>query len=378
MQPSDLRADSFNEYPPEARQLLTRHIELLRTLPISFLPLFLREAIAYDWKFPAERKELDAQFAFLTSCRPDRRNSLMEPFGSLRIAGDLLNIDWVMSPLDFSERFSAYLWATHQMDAFRAASVEYVEAMNAARAVESLPMPRLSIVVVGRDVQSTAYPLFRKLRPSGVHYTNISAEGGLRAISETLVSRAKKSPIPFGHWYVDGGDKWQEFPAEVNCIAYSSLAPVRTALIEKMIATMKPGGGGPELLRTELAKMSPTEVGLPENGSNAVLSRFELSLLTQGAGTQIFSTTFVQWTARELLRRAQPLTLVARFAPRQREAAVQAIDRRLITDPEGSLIDADMAAYYTWIDQQRLPAANESAFLVWFEDHSQALAPGRA
>jgi hypothetical protein len=38
------------------------------------------------------------------------------------------------------------------------------------------------------------------------------------------------------------------------------------------------------------------------------------------------------------------------------------------------LIDADMGAYYNWLNQQRLSGADQSSFLVWFEDHSQALA----
>ena len=36
-------------------------------------------------------------------------------------------------------------------------------------------------------------------------------------------------------------------------------------------------------------------------------------------------------------------------------------------DPEGSLVDADMGAYYTWINQSRLAGADWSRFLVWFE-----------
>jgi len=43
-------------------------------------------------------------------------------------------------------------------------------------------------------------------------------------------------------------------------------------------------------------------------------------------------------------------------------------------DFTGSLIDADMGAYYQWINQQRLPESERSSFLVWFEGHSQALA----
>jgi hypothetical protein len=45
-------------------------------------------------------------------------------------------------------------------------------------------------------------------------------------------------------------------------------------------------------------------------------------------------------------------------------------------DPAGSMMDADMGAYYNWINQQRLPGADQSSFLVWFENHNEAVAIG--
>ena len=42
-------------------------------------------------------------------------------------------------------------------------------------------------------------------------------------------------------------------------------------------------------------------------------------------------------------------------------------------DPVGSLVDADMAAYYQWINQQRLAGYDRSSFLVWFEGRNDAL-----
>ena len=45
-------------------------------------------------------------------------------------------------------------------------------------------------------------------------------------------------------------------------------------------------------------------------------------------------------------------------------------------DPLGSLVDADMGAYYHWINQQRLPGADRSSFIAWFEGHGQAIAIG--
>ena len=42
----------------------------------------------------------------------------------------------------------------------------------------------------------------------------------------------------------------------------------------------------------------------------------------------------------------------------------------------GSLVDADMGAYYNWLNQQRLPGADTSSFLAWFEGHNVAVLIG--
>jgi hypothetical protein len=117
-------------------------------------------------------------------------------------------------------------------------------------------------------------------------------------------------------------------------------------------------------------------------GGDEVLDRFRVKMLTEGSGTQVFSTSFAQWTAREALRRAQPLTLLVRFAPRQRQKPMNELLATTLQpaelDPVGSLVDADMGAYYNWLNQQRLPGADQSSFLAWFEGHTQALVIGPA
>jgi hypothetical protein len=162
-------------------------------------------------------------------------------------------------------------------------------------------------------------------------------------------------------------------------VSYHSLEPARTALSERFQKEIERPGMGPEALRTVMAKLRPSDLGL-ERISDPILARFELKLLTEGSGTQIFSTTFAQWAARETLRRAQPLTLVVRFAPRQRQRPMNELlygKREAIEmDPEGSLVDADMGSYYNWLNQQRLPGAEQSAFVVWFEGHDEAVAIG--
>ena len=151
---------------------------------------------------------------------------------------------------------------------------------------------------------------------------------------------------------------------------------MRAALLKSMQSQIERPGMGPEELRTLLARMNPSDLGAGGTG-NAVLERFKLKILTEGSGTQIFATTFAQWTTREALRRAEPLTLLVRFAPRQRQRPMNELlsnaGGNQEFDPTGSLVDADMGAYYHWINQQRLQGYEQSAFLVWFEGHSQAL-----
>ncbi len=67
MIPLDLKPEHFNAYPREARKLVTGNIAVLRRLPLSLLPSILREAIDYDYKFPAERKSLERELANLSS-----------------------------------------------------------------------------------------------------------------------------------------------------------------------------------------------------------------------------------------------------------------------------------------------------------------------
>jgi hypothetical protein len=49
---------------------------------------------------------------------------------------------------------------------------------------------------------------------------------------------------------------------------------------------------------------------------------------------------------------------------------------KALPDPEGSLIDGDMASFYTWINMQRLAGADDARFLAWFEGHGEAVAIG--
>jgi hypothetical protein len=339
--------------------------------------LLLQELREYDWKFPAERNYLDRQFVYLASLSPGERQQVLLGFSQLQLSPELEHFDWVKSPGIFSEKLSAYLWASHQIDGFRAAAMEYIQKLDASLPQESLPVRRVGIVVIGQGVEKNEYRLFRKLRPHGVYFNQVKPENGFRILLNAASARASAHPVPYGHWYIEGGMQEPVSGDQVECVSYEALKPVRLALLNRITRAIQGGISGPEALRTMLHEMRPEEIGLG-GAQDAVMSHFQARLLTDGSGTQIFSTAFVQWGAREVLRRAQPITLVARFAPRQRERPMNELlsgkNKNPEPDPVGSLIDADMGAYLTWVDQQRLPGADQSSFLVWFESHNEALA----
>jgi hypothetical protein len=373
--PADLKAEQFAAYPAEAKKLALSYLSTLQQIPLSFLPSLLREVIEYDYRFPAERHALERELGNLRSLSPQDRQACFLEFSAIQLSPTLEKFDWVNAPAQFVEQLSAHLWATHQMDAFRKAALDYADRLRAAVPPEVPAQPRLGIAVIGQGVEKPDEPLFRKLRPHGALFTSVSPENGLQQLLDAVALRAKANPSPYGHWYIDGGEAVSH-DAALTGVSYEGLAPVRTALLEKIQTETRKPGIGPEALRTTMAQLRPADLGMDKSG-DPILDRFQIKLLTEGSGTQIFSTSFTQWAARECLRRAQPLSLLVRFAPRQRQKPMVELLAPSSAPPQldfkGSLVDADMGAYYNWINQQRLPGSEKSMFLVWFENHREAV-----
>lgn len=378
MLPMSLTSEQFRQYPPEARGMAASHLDLFRQMPLGLLPSLLQELIEYDHKFPAERASLDGELTYLSGLTPMQRNTLFADFARLRISADLDKLDWVNQPLAFTEAFSASLWSTHQMDAFQRAAAAYGSHLQTVIPAPKPIMPRLGVAVIGAGVSSYDKPLFTQLRKHGTYFSNVQPEDGFAKLLAAVRARAMSQPALYAHWYVDGGDLAERSEA-LTCVSYAGLLPARNALLNEIQRAASRPGAGPESLRNYMAHLQPERLGFASDG---VLDRFQMKILTEGSGTQIFSTTFAQWTAREVLRRANAVSLLVRFAPRQRQRPMNELlsnqPREIELDPVGSLIDADMAAYYQWINQQRLTGHEESVFLVWFEGQRQALAIGPA
>lgn len=378
----------FSAYAPQAKRLAVEHMRTLQRLPPVFCALLLKEISQYDWQFPAERYDLTAQLRWLESGNQVEINRVLDPFAALQVSKDVMKMPWASRPVAFLERLTADLWLTHSIDAFYAAGKTYGELLERIRRDAEAAKSRLCIAFIGAGSQRGNQPLFEKLRTHGTYFTRVDLSDGIRVALAALRKEAIANPIPFQYWYVDGGAgelgsvEDLGHASAIRTLSYTRLEPIRQNVIRAMDEVRSSAGSGPERLRDVLAQMHPAGTGTENMQRDEVMQDFVLRLFTEGSGTQIFSTTFVQWAGREILRRARPQTLLMRFQLRQTERPMDELlgsERRTIAyDARGSLIDADMGAYYTWINLQRLPGAQNSRFIACFENGCEAvvISPG--
>jgi hypothetical protein len=384
MSPNDLRNESFARYAPQGRSFAVTNLQVLKRMPLPLAALLLKQIIQFDWGFPAEKEQLSLQFELLRQMDAAAFHELIKPFSVILLSAQLQGMNWVDRPQQFSEQLAAYLWSQHQIDSYHRAAQDYQDSLLRTIGEKNPVTPRWTIVVVGRGTQQVERPLFRRMAPHGILFTQLDPTDGLNVLLAEVRSRAQQHSLEYGHWYIDGGEPNSSGPVGqgLTMMSYEGLVPVARrefALLNQYTnRSSKDGGIGVESVGSYISALTPEELGLKGRAEDAPLRHFEVNLLTQGAGCQIYSTTFVQWAARECLRRAQPLTLLARFGTRQASAPMEQLLTRdplqQTQDVEGSLIDAEMGAYYTWINQSRLAGADQSRFLVWFEGHRLACA----
>jgi hypothetical protein len=142
----------LERYPPEARGVALAHLRLLRTLPSAFTPLLLQQIQEYDWRFPAERREITGQLAYLEALTLEQRGAVLAGFARLRLPAHWSGRQVASDPAESAEQLASYLWATHQMDAFREASSAYMSSYRATTRDQEPTMRRLGVAIIGQGV----------------------------------------------------------------------------------------------------------------------------------------------------------------------------------------------------------------------------------
>jgi hypothetical protein len=378
MTPDALTAASFASYPPAAHQFAVEHLQLLRRFPLAVCPSFLQQVKGFDTLFPVEREALRSQFDGLEHLDGQRFAVLIAPLQSLTISDTLRQMDWVTAPDRFVTDFSAFLWSSGQLNTFRKAAQDLFAATPAPADTSS----RLIIVVLGQGATVEPARLMRKLRKNGVYLTAFQHASAWDDIAAITAARANAQQQDYAHWYVDGGSPHPVLTSAFQngvAISYAALDPVRQHVLARMEQAIAGNAGGAEQMRDHLFGTTQADAGVEGVTHDPILQRFYTELFTQSSGPQIFSTSFVQWAGRELARRALPKTLVLRYAPRQQHQDMNAMFAEATPhtlDAQGSLRDAEMGAFYNWIEMSRITAPGKLTFVAWAEGQPYAVVLG--
>ncbi len=378
MTPDQLRAESFRAYPPRAQEFAEQHLALLRRLPPAVCPSFLKQVLDLDTSFPAERSALTWQFAHLQELPAPRFAALTGALDGISLSPELQGFDWVRDPAGFVTILTAHLWSSGQLDRFRGG----VQGLFAAISPQADLTARVAVVVLSKELEAPNRPLFRKLRQRGTVLNGFDSATARSELHELLQQRTAASKAEYAHWYVDGGEPPPQVTASTGdliALSYGTLAPLRRRILARM-ETALTSSNGAEQMRDRLFGTSPQDVGIGEVTKDPVLQRFYTELFTQSSGPQIFSTSFVQWAGRELARRAQPETLLLRYGPRQSHRDLNELfanDVPNAPDLAGSFEDAEMGAYYNWLEMNRITAEGKLTFVALVEDRPFAVIVSR-
>lgn len=381
MTPEALDTGSFDRYSPSAKAIALRYLPELKRLPVAVVASFLDQISAWDWRFPAERRQLRSQLDAFAALPLSEANELTAEFSRITLPAEITKLDWVNAPGVLLRRLTPYLWSSQQIDRYRTAAAMLIDRLSMPDGSPETAGRRLVIVTLSDKLAAAGFPVFVKLRKHGLHATQVDGRGADESLTKLLQRRTIEEPILYAHWLVASEAVYETKLDGVApaYLSYQAAEPVRRSVLKLMERAMI-SGSGPEVLRSQLAALTPADCEADRVSTDSLLQHFIVDLFANGSGTQIYSTSFMQWAGREILRRAQPKTLIAKIGPRVRQRpfneSVTAVAERDEPDYPGSLVDGDLAAYYTWLESERLPGADRGVFLAWAAGHRQAVLIG--
>jgi hypothetical protein len=116
-----------------------------------------------------------------------------------------------------------------------------------------------------------------------------------------------------------------------------------------------------------------------------VVRAFVRDVLLGGNGTLLVNNTFVEWSAVQALKRAQPRLLVARFGVRDKMKPFSSLllfssprptdQVPSLEDPLGSFVDVEQLSYYVWLSAEKSAAyRGKTLYLLLAEGVDEMLA----
>jgi hypothetical protein len=194
---------------------------------------------------------------------------------------------------------------------------------------------------------------------------------------------------PGDAWIVEAGDSLHALceaqTTGATGLSFARLRTYRETLTRSLYKRVLEGVSGPQELAAYVRELdlAPPEGALLH--SDVVVRAFVRDVLLGGNGTLLVNNTFVEWSAVQALKRAQPRLLVARFGVRDKMkpfsslllfSSPRSTDQvPSLEDPLGSFVDVEQLSYYVWLSAEKSAAyRGKTLYLLLAEGVDEMLA----
>lgn len=380
----------------EASQLASRFRSLLDRMPRTFATSLLIELRRWPSFFEPEKAYLRTLLQSLDILEGKEFRELFEKLNRLEAESGCLRIR-ADTPEKVRRRTLAHLRRVGQYGRWRkeiAQIFQQVQPRVESRLFPAGSDPRLVILLYGKGIVIKRDELWGRFRSLGIRVP-LRLEGAqtpdrfLRALftgtagnsknagTQTLLDtfRESRNASPLDAWILEAGDALhalfekpsgtREGRERATGMSYERLGRYREKLADTIYRKVMSGVPGPAELAHYLKRVEVT----PQEGitlySDEVVLRFVRDIFLAGNGTLIINNSFVEWAAVQVLKRAQPHILVARFGVRDKMKPFSSLllfskarptdQIPILEDPLGSFIDAELLSYYVWLNAEKGP-----------------------
>jgi hypothetical protein len=386
----------------EAATLAQKHREVLARLPATVHAFILVELQKWPLLFAPEQRYQRAlleHFARLSAAELDSSAA-----GIARIEAEVAaNRISDRDPARFQDEAQGLLRKRGLVVAWRQEVDGFFRNIDSALETQLYPADaphRLVVQLYGSGITVQREKLWSRFKGAGVRVPlNLEdtdgAEGFLEALfgarerggtAPALLTNAIESS-PLDAWLIEAHEALHALcdakgggtsAGPVTGLSYDRLHTYRDDLTRALNSKIQSGVESPQAFAAFARglQMAPPAGALLHSAD--VLVAFVRDVLLAGNGTLITNNTFVEWSAVQALRRAQPRILVTRFGVRDKLrpfssmilfSQPRASDHNpIVQDPVGSFIDVEQLSYYVWLNAEKNPAYRKKTLYLFLAE----------
>jgi hypothetical protein len=359
-------------------------------LPLTLRPSVNQQLAEWEMLFPFEQKRL---MTFLRGVDAFSASELDALTASLRSVEAKMGVaGWDFSESSNTLENSGQLARSQYYQEWRRAVQQVFAGIDARAQSIAAPEPerrRLIVIVLPDNLPVSAQTAWAQWKEQG---REIPISGGAPLFCDLLVKGrpslgevlAQQGGEPSDVWLIDAEARPGKVVAPTAfpgaSLSYSLLDPFRARFLSELNTIPRDTHVASQIMDT-LWKKDWSHWWPEQLVGQDRLRHFVVELYLSGNGALIFSNAFVEWAASEVLRRARPRALVARFGLRNKPKPFTSIaifeNQTKVSavpdtpDPESSALDAAILARYVWLSALRY-AEYEQALCLCVAEHLNA------